>query len=362
MKLAKKREQNDRHESVLEHCRELLGIVFAKSTSADRVMKGLNVSFDTTSGGGTARSSPATITFAMRHRCLRVASILVPQEALEEVLREDDFATNASHSLKQCAFGAFCAKELEEMSLPIPHSDLLQLSHMHFPSYARALWRHHRDMKGPKGRLLLLILELYLKEPISDYSFFVSIIKEIEALRLPRTLLLAFECMVRYMERIGVDAVTSFIEATNHDMSRVITHLSNFVYADVKRAVNKTSESGETFDRDEIDSMVSTLSRLGRIIRAFSNATGGQMLLIEFSNGLLETLKSKTFSHEDGKRLHEIFQEAVSSIDSKETQKELFEKVRELHPAFCACDKGEVDCEDMHVLSSLVLANDGDKL
>jgi len=86
------------------------------------------------------------------------------------------------------------------------------------------------------------------------------------------------------------------------------------------------------------------------------------MLLIEFSNGLLETLKSKTFSHEDGKRLHEIFQEAVSSIDSKETQKELFEKVRELHPAFCACDKGEVDCEDMHVLSSLVLANDGDKL
>ena len=155
---------------------------------------GLNSSFHSIGVTGTDRKNPATITFAMRHRCLRVASVLVPQEALEEVLNEDEL--NPNLSLKECSFGSFCAKELEEMGLPIPHSDLYQLSQMHFPSYARALWRHHRDIKRAKGRFLLLILELYLKESISDNGFFLSILKEIEELDIPRTLLLSFECVI----------------------------------------------------------------------------------------------------------------------------------------------------------------------
>jgi hypothetical protein len=72
-------------------------------------------------------------------------------------------------------------------------SDLAQLSTMHFPSYAHALWRHHHDSYRCKGRLLLLILEMYLKEPVSDYDFFLSMVTEMENLNLPRTLLLSFE-------------------------------------------------------------------------------------------------------------------------------------------------------------------------
>ena len=29
------------------------------------------------------------------------------------------------------------------MGLALPHSELVQLSAMYFPSYARVLWRHH---------------------------------------------------------------------------------------------------------------------------------------------------------------------------------------------------------------------------
>ena len=237
MKKTKVKNQVDQHTSVLQHARDLIRIVFAKSTSADRVMMGLNSSFYSMGIPETNRNKSATITFAMRHRCLRVASILVPQEALEEVLNEDE--SNPNLSLKVCTFGSFCAKELEEMGLPIPHSDLFQLSQMHFPSYARALWRHHRDLKGAKGRFLLLILELYLKEQISDNGFFLSIMKEIEALNIPRTLLLGCECIIRYMGKIGPENALSFLESNNMDVSRITEKLLQLVYADLKRNIEK---------------------------------------------------------------------------------------------------------------------------
>merc|ERR1712238_470019 len=253
-----------------------------------------NESFNSISVSGLNRSNPATLTFSMRHRCLRVASILVPQEALEEVLNEDNFASNSS--LKACSFGSFCAKELEETGLPIPHSDLLQLSQMHFPSYARALWRHHRDIKGAKGRLLLLILELYLKESISDNTFFLSIIEEIETLNLPRTLLNAFECIVRYMDKIGPTAAPSFLGA-NIELHRITKKLLQHVYADLKRNIN---------------------------------TSGGQRVLIGFNQELINIFPVLVSMPDECQGLRVILEHTICRVADSGSRLDLFGRLSEL--------------------------------
>jgi len=328
MKKTKVRDQEDQHTSVLEHARDLVRVVFAKSTSGERVMKGLNASFDSINAAGTNRSNPATITFAMRHRSLRVASILVPQEALEEVLNEDDFAPNSS--LKVCSFGSFCAKELEEMGLPIPHSDLLQLSKMHFPSYARALWRHHRDIKGGKGRLLLLILELYLKEPISDNSFFLSIMHEIETLNLPRTMLLSFECIVRYMDKIGPENVPSFLEANMSEISRITDRLLQLVYADLKRKIETSNlHNNEGIHCELGDCAMVTLSRLGHVVGAFSDTSEGQRVLLGYSQELFRIFDVAK-ANAERQRLRIVLEHVIFRVENKNTQVELFDRLSKL--------------------------------
>ena len=322
----KVKHQVDQHTSVLQHARDLVRVVFAKSTSADRIMMGINSSFDSVSVAAIDRHNPATITFAMRHRCLRVASILVPQEALEEVLNEDEL--NPNLSLKACSFGSFCAKELEEMGLPIPHSDLLQLSQMHFPSYARALWRHHRDIKGAKGRLLLLILELYLKETISDNDFFLSIMKEIEALNLPRTLLLGFECIIRYMDKIGPENVLPFLEANTTEISRITGKLLQLVYADLKRNIEmfKPDEIGNDGSKDRRCTM-NTLSRLSSVVGAFSDTSEGQRLLLEFCQELLKKFAILANTGNERQCLRIALEYAIFRIDTENIQVDLFERL-----------------------------------
>ncbi|VEU41820.1 unnamed protein product [Pseudo-nitzschia multistriata] len=327
MKKPKAKDKEDQHTSVLEHARDLVRVVFAKSKSGDRVLKGLNASFDSIVVG-TNRSNPATITFAMRHRCLRVASILVPQEALEEVLNEDEFAP--SSSLKVCSFGSFCAKELEEMGLPIPHSDLSQLSKMHFPSYARALWRHHRDIKRGKGRLLLLILELYLKETISDNSFFISIMHEIETLNLPRTFLLSFECIVRYMDKIGPANTPSFLEVNASELSRFSDRLLQMVYADLKRKIETSnSDSNGTIGSNLGDSTLNTLSRLGHVLGAFSDTSEGQRALLRYCQELLRICHFAP-SNDEHQRLRFIIEYSMFQVTDKSVQVDLFGKLSKL--------------------------------
>jgi hypothetical protein len=340
----KAKKQVDQHTSVLQHARDLIQIVFAKSTSADRVMMGINSSFDSISAAATDRKNPATITFAMRHRCLRVASILVPQDALEEVLNEDE--SNPDLSLQACSFGSFCAKELEEMGLPIPHSNLVQLSQMHFPSYARALWRHHRDIKGAKGRLLLLILELYLKEQISDNGFFLSIMKEIDALNLPRTLLLGFESIVRYMDKIGPENALSFLQTNNTQVSRIIDKLLQLVYADLKRNIEtKSDEIGE--DRcGERQCMMNTLNRLSRVIGAFSDLSEGQRLLLEFCDQLLKSFPMLANTGNERQRLRIALEYAIFQIEAENIQANQFERLSKCS-GHCtvACGKAD-ECGD----------------
>ena len=322
--------QADQHTSVLQHARDLVQIVFAKSTSVDRVMMGLNSSFYSTGVSETSRKNPATITFAMRHRCLRVASILVPQEALEEVLNEDE--SNPNLSLKESSFGSFCAKELEELGLPIPHSDLVQLSQMHFPSYARALWRHHRDLKGKKGRFLLLILELYLKEPISDHVFFLSIMKAIEELNIPRTLILACECLIRYMDNIGPKNALAFLQSNSMDISRITGKLLQVVSADLKRSIEsfKCKESGNDGMEERRPTLI-TLSRLSRVVGGFSDTHEGQTLLVEFCDELLKCFPLVTKTDDERQYLRSSLEYAIFRTKAENAQENLLGRLSKVN-------------------------------
>jgi hypothetical protein len=164
-------------------CRELLQIVFASSYSPSLNLS--NSSFE-------ERELPKTITFAMRHRALRAAAFLCPQEALSKVARDEGFlfinGAEKSYSLKHATFGVFVAKEIEEMGLPLPHSDLGMLCTMNFASYSRTLWRHHRDDGNVKsnGRLLLLLTELCLHDGITDAAFVCGLFEEMIVKNLPR--------------------------------------------------------------------------------------------------------------------------------------------------------------------------------
>lgn len=158
------------------HGKFLMGIVFAKARPS-----------------ASSRSTPKdirTVTFAMRHRALRVASILCPHDILREI--------SPTSSLRNICFGVFVAKEVEEMGLTLPHSDLVQLSSMSFATYARTLWMQHRkDHLKSHGRFLLLLCEMILKDSTSSDTTLHSVFKEIVRLRLPRTLLLALDRVSR---------------------------------------------------------------------------------------------------------------------------------------------------------------------
>lgn len=83
------------------------------------------------------------------------------------------------------------------MGLQIPSSDLVHLSTMSFSSYARALWRNHGH--NTKGRLLLLLLELCLRDGDGkkqngvDGDFVLSLVSELTRKQLPRSLLMGLE-------------------------------------------------------------------------------------------------------------------------------------------------------------------------
>ena len=309
--------------TVFEHCRELLRIVFAQSGGAGSLItKDLNSSIDSRGIGGKS-CARKTITFAMRHRALRSCSILCPQDALEEVLREDEFVNISSPCLlRKCSFASFVAKEIEEMGLPIPHSDFAQLSTMHFPSYARALWRHHRDDKKSKGRLLLLIFEMYLKESISDYEFFGSLLAEMESLNLPRTMLLAFESVSFHVGKLGPTMISSFMEAVGQRLERTFCSLSNIVFSELRKL---SCPETATLSKQEGEDALETLRRLGRIVESFSCTSNGQGILVSFIQAIMNLVESLS-SLDFAKEVNSITQNLLRRVNDRETSKTLMEK------------------------------------
>ena len=292
--------ENQQHTVVMDHSRELVRIVFATSGASEIFDRDVtNTSFSSRSFDDQPKSSSRkAITFAMRHRALRAASILCPQEALDEVMREEGCLANATEcNLRKCAFGVFVAKEIEELGLSLPHSDLAQLSTMHFPSYARALWQQHRDgsSRGSKGRLLLLILEMYLKDKITDTGFVVSLLDEMVRLDLPRTLLAAFEALTVHKNRFGLDT-------SDDEYSSKIENSMQFLSVRIQKDMKKISESSSSEHSTlDLDSSVETVARLGGVISSFS---GHKMEkeLVKYIEGLIsfmgnEFITDQLFEH-----------------------------------------------------------------
>jgi hypothetical protein len=297
------------HDTVMEHSRELVNIVFAKSGGSELADRDLSTSFDSRSVDGSSRGQTRqTITFAMRHRALRAASILCPQEAMDEVIKDEGFiSANTACSLKKCTFGVFVAKEIEEMGLPLPHSDLAQLSTMHFPSYARALWRHHRDgdLKGSKGRLLLLILEMYLKDKVTDGAFIASILTEMSRLNLPRTLMLAAECIADYKNRVGLAAFSSYTKETNNAIPAAVDAVSTMVLSELQKTLE-----GERPSKPETIDGLETVRRIGEIMQSFCNTTDGQGNLVKFIEALLPIMES----HSANKFVYTIGETVITAL------------------------------------------------
>ncbi|CAJ1953406.1 unnamed protein product [Cylindrotheca closterium] len=258
-------ESEKRCVSVIEHSRDLLRVVFAKPGSSDALATG---SFD----------GQNTVTFAMRHRALRAASILCPQQALEDVVDEESFLTaGTASSLKKCSFAAYVAKEIEELGLPLPHSDLSQLSTINFPSYARTLWRHHRDNRTIKGRLLLLIAEMYLKEPVQDYGFLSTVLLEVEKSSLPRSLLLILESASQYLERMDSGNVDSFFSHIGREIMQCMRSLEEMIGLEHKRLHDTKDES-----QVQLQDALATSKRMSALMKYFSHGSEGQQFLLQY--------------------------------------------------------------------------------
>ena len=226
---------------VMDHGRELLRIVFAKTGKVERV----NETSTPFNGSTWNDHGVKAATFAMRYRALRTAAILCPQEALERIIKDEGFLLNANGeanaSLRQCAFGAFVAKEIEEMGLVLPHSDLAQLSTMQFSSYARALRRNH-DTNGLKarGRLLLLLIEMSTVPGHTwDLELVKTILVEMRASNLPRSLLSACE---RCLHFVDIDSTEMHPDA----LVAIADSITVLVDSSLKQARSTLSTKGMT--------------------------------------------------------------------------------------------------------------------
>eukprot|EP00578_Thalassiosira_sp_NH16_P007312 CAMPEP_0181105082 /NCGR_PEP_ID=MMETSP1071-20121207/15775_1 /TAXON_ID=35127 /ORGANISM="Thalassiosira sp., Strain NH16" /LENGTH=940 /DNA_ID=CAMNT_0023188331 /DNA_START=184 /DNA_END=3003 /DNA_ORIENTATION=- len=258
----------------LQHARELLGIVFARqgSTVASTYGHFFNdsSSYDESILSSVPESSSKekfhakskALSFAMRYRALRVATILCPQEVIARVVVEETYSSDVGDGqLIKCVFGSFIAMEIEAMGLPLPHSDLIQLSAMHFPSYARTIWRNHgtsSSSHGFSGRLHLLLLELCVNHcDTVDWELFTLIFSELERLELPRSLLLACECAVK-SRAVGLAS-----SQKRHDVLQIIEDATKKISELIIREVETNLIAGIEFVASECSS---SLHRLVSVI------------------------------------------------------------------------------------------------
>lgn len=289
----------------------LLQLVFArKSLNADGILKDISMNtFMESSGLMKAVDKMATrdiipsgkaLTFVMRYRALRALLVLCHESDLEGMIIAGNFFKNEKCSLTKCCYGLLLAKEIESMRLSLPHSDLEQLSMMHHPTYARTLWSNYRynTLTQFRGRFLLLLLELSLKETIKsiDTSFVKMLLREISASELPRTMLLCCESISQ----------TNNLESLFHcdeELVGMILLLSRKVAGFI---VNDINDKNESID---LNNIVSTILRLGKSIQLYvSNGARSSeiVLFVEILCRIGEKYESKNASSNN------IFQTAIS--------------------------------------------------
>jgi hypothetical protein len=284
--------------------------------------------------------------------------VLCPQAALDKVVMEEGYLHGnlgeIECSLSKCTYGAFVAKEIEEMGLPLPHSDLLALSTMHFPSYARALWRHHRDgdSRGMKGRLLLLLLEMSLRDN-SESELTATLLNEMSKLQLPRTLLLGCECIAKCkLNGIPSQGISLFRDE-NYAVSNAVFTAANLVLSEVHRSLSPPDPNIQDLDKG-----LPTIRRTGNLVEIFSDGETGQQQLSQFVKVLVDLVAESDNSFSN--RLAEIAFSAARCIQNVQSRKELFGLLSQ-HPGgqqvihrrgktSAACDRGI----SLSVLSDLV--------
>lgn len=262
----------------MHHARELLSIVFAregKSThsSSCRPLFDESVSFDSSilstiqedrsyiKEDSRAVNKALSFSFAMRHRAMRVASILCPHDVIVRVLTEEGHMNKTTVDvINKTIFGSFVATEIESMGLPLPHSDLIQLSSMNFASYARTIWRHHGGVssRGLSGRFYLLVLNLCIHNHTTiDWELFLSIFSELKRLELTRSLLLACEYAV---ESKAVEL------AASEERSDILTCVRDAVSTISKIIIEEIRTNIETGLEQNTHDCLPTLHRLVSVI------------------------------------------------------------------------------------------------
>ena len=255
--------ESKRDDLMMDSARDLLRIVFSDSDGVTAIFS-QNSSFAIdVKNDGVGHLRHQTVTFSMRHRALRTAAFLFPQKILQRIVSEDKhFASTmglAGSSLKDCSFGTFVAKEIEEMGLPLPHSDLARLSSMDFSSYSRALWRNHagRDLKGSRGRLLLLLFEMGLRSTDPDSDFLRTLIGEMERTALPRSILLSLEALVARRQQNGLDQFGPFAEIVGFGLKALL----GAVVSEIQGA------GWNDENEDQWLGLVQTIKRIWRVLR-----------------------------------------------------------------------------------------------
>eukprot|EP00985_Skeletonema_marinoi_P020458 scaffold12176_cov144-Skeletonema_marinoi.AAC.19 len=263
----------------MHHAQELLNIVFARegntSTSSCRPLFDESVSFDSNNSilstiqeersfiKDDSRATNKAKSFAMRNRAMRVASILCPHDVLLRVLTEEGLVSKiADDVIIKFKFASFVASEIEAMGLPLPHSDLVQLSSMNYSSFARTIWRHHGGVssRGLSGRFYLLLLNLCINNQLSiDWELFVSIFSELKRLELPRSLLLACECAVQ----------SNALElAASEERADILSCVGDAVNTISSIVINEITSSIEGGNEQSVQDCLSTLHRIASLIIA----------------------------------------------------------------------------------------------
>mmetsp|Transcript_41552 Transcript_41552/g.61513 ORF Transcript_41552/g.61513 Transcript_41552/m.61513 type:complete len:268 (+) Transcript_41552:3-806(+) len=217
-------------------------------------------------------------------------------------MKEEGLLTRRSTcSLNQCAFGSFVAKEIEDMGLPLPHSDLIQLSTMNFSSYARSLWRHHRhvDNNGSRGRLLVLLAEMATKDNrIHDQDLVSSLLREMIRLNLTRTLLTTCERLVGIS---GTESDESLREAMSTAAKGILADFHRFVHGSLTKCVEKE--------------VLETVQRLGKLVqRTAYGSVKGQQQMVQFCTYLVALMPHMQESNMRNSML-EMVSAAASQIE-----------------------------------------------
>lgn len=306
----------------MRHAQELLAIAFARegntsSTSSYKPLFDESVSFDSNNSilstiqedhsyikeDSRAANKAKSFSFAMRHRALRVASILCPHDVLLRVLTEEGLVNKVTDDvINKFTFASFVAAEIEAMGLPLPHSDLIQLSSMNYVSFARTLWRHHGGVssRGLSGRFYLLLLNLCISSPKSiDWELFLSIFSELKRLELPRSLLLA--CEYAFQSK-ALEMVAS------EDRAILLSCVGDAVNAISSIVINEIQTNMETGLEWSTQDCLSTLHRIVSLIIA----DPVQVDQVSFANQYL--VLATQYENQNHRKLSQGFSEEAARI------------------------------------------------